>query len=167
MKNLGTGFIVRRAVPADGDTMLKIWQETVEMLAKADSRQKLAPDAAERWQSDLITWLDRADIAVFVAESLIQEGRILGYIIGSLAANPPTLLPARYGFVSDLAVDSHGKLGGLGRALFDALKAWFVEQGVSTVEARVPYRHPVAQAFWRAIGASELYEQMWLKLERQ
>ncbi len=167
MKNLGTGFIVRRATPADAEAMIKIWQETADMLAKVDSRQHLAPGAAESWKSDLLRWLDQKDVAVFLAESLIQEGRILGYIVGSVAAHPPTLLPDRYGYVSDLAIDSHAKLGGLGRALFDELKAWFVEQGVFTVEARVPYRHAVAQAFWRAIGASELYEQMWLKLEQQ
>src|SRR4051812_3124715 len=120
MKNLGTGFVVRRAVPADGEAMLKIWQESVDMLGKVDSRHKLAPDAAERWKSDLTGWLEQNYIAIFVAESLIQEGRILGYIIGSVLPNLPTLLPERFGFVSDLAVDSHGKLGGLGRALFDA-----------------------------------------------
>ena len=157
-------FVVRRATPAHAEQMLALWQEAAEMLAKTDSRYHLAPDAAARWRHALQDWLARDDVALFVAESTAQDGRVLGYIIGSIVANLPALVPERYGYVSDLAVDAHGKVGGIGRGLFEALKVWFHEQGISHVEARVPYRHPVAQAFWRAIGASELYEQMWIKI---
>jgi hypothetical protein len=51
--------------------------------------------------------------------------------------------------------------------MFDALCDWFKERGITAIEARVPSRHPIAQAFWRALGASELYEQMWLKLDKK
>ena len=109
--------------------------------------------------------MQRDDIAVYVAESKITQGRVLGYIIGSMVSNIPGLPMEHHGYVTELAVDSHGKAGGIGRNLFDALKAWFRERHVTHIEARVPARHPVAQAFWRALGASELFEQMWLKLE--
>jgi ribosomal protein S18 acetylase RimI-like enzyme len=157
-------FVVRRATPADAEKMLALWQEAAEALAKADSRYHLAPDAAARWRISLQDWLNRDDAALFVAESTTQAGHVLGYIIGSIVANLPALVPERYGYVSDLAVDAHGKVGGIGRGLFEALKVWFHERGISHVEARVPHRHPVAQAFWRAIGATELYEQMWIKI---
>jgi GNAT superfamily N-acetyltransferase len=157
-------FVVRRAAPSDAEQMLALWQEAAEMLASADSRYHLAPDAAARWRNALQDWLTRDDAALFVAESAAQDGHVLGYIIGSIVANLPALVPEQYGFVSDLAVDAHGKVGGIGRGLFEALKIWFHEKGISHIEARVPHRHPVAQAFWRAIGATELYEQMWIKI---
>jgi len=160
-----TAYFVRRATPADTDGILFVWRETADMLARGDSRYRLAQDAAEHWQADLQTWLARDDVAVFVAESTLKPGHVLGYIVGSLTPNVPTLKPGNYGYVSDLAVDPHGKAGGIGRNLFDALKEWFRERQVTHIEARVPARHPVAQAFWRALGASELFEQMWLKLE--
>jgi GNAT superfamily N-acetyltransferase len=96
---------------------------------------------------------------------MIKEGHLLGYIVGSVVENLPTLLPEKHGYVGDLAVDAHGKVGGIGRNLFEALKGWFRDRGVTHVEARVPYRHAVAQAFWRALGATEWYEHLWLKLE--
>jgi ribosomal protein S18 acetylase RimI-like enzyme len=164
MSDSAARFAVRRATLADAEKMLALWQEAAETLARADSRFHLAPDAAARWQNSLQDWLKRDDAALFVAESTTQAGRVLGYIIGSIVANLPALVPERYGYVSDLAVDAHGKVGGIGRGLFEALKVWFREQGVSHVEARVPHCHPVAQAFWRAIGATELYEQMWIKI---
>ena len=158
-------FLVRTATPADADKVLALWQEASQMLAKADSRFRLAPDAEARWRRALHDWLSHDDMAVFVAESTVREGQLIGYIVGSIVDNAPTLVPERYGYVSDLTVDSHGKSSGIGRSLFDALKSWFRERGVNHVEARVPRRHPIAQAFWRALGATELYEQMWLKLE--
>ena len=158
-------FFVRRATPADADTMQFIWQETSDTLAKNDSRFRAAENAAAGWGKSLLEWMKRDDIAIFVAESKITEGRVLGYIIGSVVTNVPGLPVEHHGYVTELAVDSHSKAGGIGRALFDDLRKWFAEHGVTHVEARVPVRHAIAQAFWRALGASELYEQMWLKLE--
>jgi ribosomal protein S18 acetylase RimI-like enzyme len=158
-------FVVRGATAADVEKMLALWQDANQLLASVDSRYRLVPDAEARWRLSLQEWLCRDDVAIFVAESTVREGQLIGYIIGSIADNLPWLAPERFGYISDLAVDSHGKASGIGRNLFEALKGWFKERGISTVEARVPHRHPIAQAFWRALGASELYEHMWLKLE--
>jgi hypothetical protein len=163
-------FAVRRATAADAEKMLALWQDAVQMLAKADSRFRLPEGATAHWQAALQEWLCRSDVAIFVAESTTKEDHLFGYIVGSIMNGLPTLVPERCGYVGDLTVDSHGKdaqgmVGGIGRGLFNALKDWFRDQGVTQVEARVPHRQPVGQAFWRAIGATELYEHMWLKLE--
>ncbi len=170
MTDSGKRFVVRQATVADVEKMLALWQDAVQQLAKADSRFRLGPDAAAQWQASLQDWLCRSDVALFVAESTSKEGHLFGYIVGSVMNELPTFVPERCGYVGDLTVDSHGKdaqgmVGGIGRGLFNALKDWFRDQGVTAVEARVPHRQPVAQAFWRAIGATELYEHMWLKLE--
>jgi hypothetical protein len=57
-------------------------------------------------------------------------------------------------------------MGGLGTGMLDALKVWFKSHSVTHIEARVPNRHAIAQAFWRAQGASEFYDQMWLRLDK-
>jgi ribosomal protein S18 acetylase RimI-like enzyme len=145
--------------------MLAVWQEAADMLAKVDSRYRLAADAATRWQETLSAMLNRQDTAVFVAVSKVRKGHILGYIVGSVVPNMPTFTVERIGLVSDLAVDSHGKVGGIGRSLFDALAKWLREQGIQQVVALVPHRHAIAQAFWRALGATALLDQMWLKLD--
>jgi GNAT superfamily N-acetyltransferase len=160
-----TNFVVRGASPADAEKMLVVWQETADMLAKVDSRYRLAANAAVHWQELLRELLNRQDTAIFVAESTVREGHILGYIVGSVVPNLPTLAVERIGLVGDLAVDSHGKVGGIGRSLFEALTGWLREQGVQHVVALVPHRHPIAQAFWRALGATPLTDQMWLKLD--
>jgi ribosomal protein S18 acetylase RimI-like enzyme len=166
MATTGAAFTVRRAAADDADKLLFIWQETADMLSKSDRHITFAPDAADCWRRDLLEWLQRDDVAVFVAESQIAEGKVLGYIVGSIANNPPVLTPRQYGYVSELAIDSHAKMGGLGRSMLEALKLWFKERNLTHIEARVPNRHAIAQAFWRALGASELYDQMWLRLDK-
>lgn len=155
---------VRRASAADAPALRAIWLEAAQAFVKADRHYRLAPDGADEWQMALETWLGRPEVAVFVAE---RGGRTLGYIVAALAQNQPGLLPAHYGFVSDLAVDFHAKTGGVGRALLDAVKAWFRAGGITRIEARVPARNAVAQAFWRAIGAHKTYEQMWLRADAE
>lgn len=155
-------FSVRRAHRSDAESLLAIWKEAAEALVKADPRFKLTEESPARWRDGLLAWLGRPDMAVFVAER--SDGQVIGYIIGTLAENTPGLVPERYGLVSDLAVDYHAKSGGIGRQMLEALKGWFVSQQVSHMEARVPFHHPVAQAFWRAIGASKVYDQLWVKL---
>lgn len=156
-------LIVRRAQATDSDALCAIWLENAELLVKADTSYGLAPDAAEQWQAALATWLGRPDVAVFVAE---RQGKVLGFLVAALAGNAPGLLPARYGFISDLAVDPHAKSGGIGRALLEATRAWFRSGGIDQIEARVPARNAVAQAFWRAVGATRTYEQMRLRASR-
>jgi GNAT superfamily N-acetyltransferase len=66
--------------------------------------------------------------------------------------------------VIDLVVEAHGQPEGVGRLLFEALRKWFQEQGIQEIVAHVPHRQVVDQAFWRALGATEWVDLMWLTL---
>lgn len=160
-------FQVRRFMAADATpehlaALGAIWQESAEALTKAEVRWRIAPDGKNRWLETLKAWLADADYAIYIAE---RAGKPIGYAVGMLANNPPGLLPERFGLVTEIAIDAHAKTGRIGRELLDGLREWFRAQGVTHVEARVPYQHPIAQAFWRALGATKIVEQLWLKLK--
>lgn len=156
-------FAVRRAAPADGDALARLWQESAELLVAADRRWRLAPDGAAQWSAAFHQWLTREDAAVFVAE---RKRQALGYVIGAVNANRPGFEPAQIGAVIELAVDSHGRgEGGIGTQLIAALKQWLAARSVHQLEVRVPMGQPIAQAFWRASGASVVTNEMWLKIE--
>ncbi len=166
MADVGTSlnFEVQRVRAGNVDTaaVAAIWLESAEMLAKADKRYQIALDGKARWESTLQGWLADDQCAVFVA---VRADKPVGYIVGSLADNLPGFAPARFGMVEDLAIDAHAKTGRIGREMFAALREWFRAQGVDHIESRVPAQHPIAQAFWRALGATRRFEQMWLKLK--
>jgi GNAT superfamily N-acetyltransferase len=162
-------FAVRRGAADDLPALSGIWLEAAEAFVKADPRYALAEGAAAAWAEAMNGLMARPDAAIFVAAHTnpsdpAQHNRAIGYIVGTVEANMPGLMPARYGLVSDLAVDFHAKSGRIGREMYYALQDWFRAQRVTHIEARVPFRHPVAQAFWRAMGATKVSERMWLGL---
>lgn len=156
-------FSVRRALEADSARIAAIWREAADALTKADARFQLANDADEQFRAALAVWIGHPQCAVFVATR--ADGEVIGYIIGSVTDNAAGFLPRQLGIVKDLAVDFHAKSGRIGRELFKALETWFSAQGIPQIKAEIAYRHPVAQAFWRAIGATKTHDTFWMKLD--
>jgi L-amino acid N-acyltransferase YncA len=158
-------FVVRRAQATDAEALARLWQESAELLAAADRRWRMAPDGVAQWSAAFTAWLGRDDGAVFVAE---RKGHALGYVIGGVVPNRPGFDPAQIGAVIELAIDSHGRGdGGIGTQLIAALTAWLTTRGVSQLEVRVPTAQPIAQAFWRASGATVMANEMWLKVDKR
>ncbi|MBX3085375.1 MAG: GNAT family N-acetyltransferase [Anaerolineae bacterium] len=154
---------IRRAHAADVERMVVIWQEVSELLTNADRRWKLAAQGSEAWAAAVQEWLTREDMLVVVAE---RKGTVIGYAVGQVAANAAGFEPAQIGLINDFAIDPHGRGdGGIGTQLVGAIRAWLRERGITYLQARVPTSQPIAQTFWRASGASVLFDTMWMKIE--
>lgn len=147
-----TSLEVRSAVVADVEKLTAIWQEHMHDLAKLDRRFRIAEEAAVHYQNDLQAWLEREDARILVAE---RDGRMIGFVVGWRIKRPPVQTPENIGLISDLCVDGHARQGGVGSALLDGLRGWFKDYQIEVVEAQVPQSHPIAQAFWRALGATD------------
>lgn len=156
-------FSIRRALEGDSARIAAIWREAADALTKADARFQLAADAVEQFRAALAACFDNPQQAIFVATR--ADGEVIGYIIGSVTDNAVGFLPAQIGVVNDLAIDFHAKSGRIGRELFKMLRGWFGAQGITHLKAEIAYRHPVAQAFWRAMGASKTHDTFWMKLD--
>lgn len=152
---------IRRVEPGDLPAVAALWHERMLLQQQADRRLTLAADAQARWRAAAAGWLADPRCLMIAAE---REGLLVGYAVGWLRDAPPGLLPERLGVVSEMHVGAHSYQAGLGRALLDELRAWFSQQGAAALTAQVPRRQPVEQAFWRAMGAAEWVEIMWVKL---
>lgn len=152
---------IRPATLSDLPAMTTLWHEKTVVQQQSDARFRLLPDADARWSTSAAAWLDDPRCHMLVGE---RPDGVVGYIIGWIQDAPPGLAPEKVGLVSDMAVGLHSYQSGLGRMLLDALRAWFSEQELTVVLAHVPRRQPVEQAFWRALGATELTEMLWMKL---
>jgi len=150
-------YAVRRTAAADLDPLSLIWLESAEMLAGLDPRITVPPEGAALWLRYTQAALNEPHFCAFTAW---RRERPAGYIFGRIVPDP--LLTV--GLVEDLAVDSHGRGGGPGRLLWDALRGWFTEQNITLAEVRVPTQSAIAQAFWRASGAREWYDLLRLKV---
>jgi len=63
-----------------------------------------------------------------------------------------------------MALDAHAYHPGLGRALNEAAVAWAKGRGATVLWALVPRYDPVAQAFWRSLGAQPTDDDALSKL---
>jgi ribosomal protein S18 acetylase RimI-like enzyme len=153
---------IRAATTDDIQALARLWHEKAVVQQQSDSRLRLLADGESRWAAAAADWLTDLRCRIVVGE---RADGLVGYVVGWIEDNPPGLAPERAGVVRDMAVGLHSYQSGLGRMLLDGLKAWFAEQGITHVLAHVPRRQPVEQAFWRALGATELTEVMWMKVE--
>lgn len=152
-------FTIRAAVPTDLDELGRLWQERMEVYLKHEPRKQVQKDD---WQTTLRATLSRPDAAVLVAE---RADGLIGYIVGWAWDQPPFTQPNQAGIVTELSVDGHCKQGGVGLALLQAVGEWFKARGIYSIEARVPQRQPIEQAFWRSVGATTYIDHFYMKLD--
>ena len=158
-------FTVRPGTEDDMLEMLRLWREMMDFHARLEPRfRPLPPPAGEQvWEKHLHkdVW-GNEDWGVFVAEA---GGRLVGQIMGVLRDPVPVFEPGRFGYVTDIVVDPAARRSGVGLALFEALKTWFRERGVSYLQLMVAHNNPASQAFWRAAGCTDYMDTLWCDLE--
>lgn len=160
-------FTIRQAVEADLPVILRLWREMMDFHARVDAHFAALPaPAGERaWEKHVRQdmW-GKENWRILVAEA---DGELIGLMIGTVGDALPVFAPAKQGFVSDAVVAPAARRSGVGRALFEALKAWFREKGASHLELNVAHHNPVSQAFWRAVGCADHMDILWYEMEAE
>jgi ribosomal protein S18 acetylase RimI-like enzyme len=151
---------VRAATLDDLPELNRLWHEKMILLQQFDPRFILTPDAIERWSVELSSWLQDDECCISVVE---RDHHPLGYAIGWAKPAPPGLFSDHIGYITEIVVDAHAHQGGLGRLLLTTLRQWFAARKIKHIVAYVPHRGAVEQAFWRAQGAVEWVDLMWIK----
>ena len=148
--------IIRPARPADLPEILTLWRQLQDINAAVDPRLTLS-DAAPDWMADFLRGQmdnENAALLVAVSEAGTEAAQVVGYVLGQILRRP-TLENGGCGYVADLCVRDGHRGQGLGRQLFERLRAWFVGQGLTAIEVQVVRANPASQAFWRKMGCGE------------
>lgn len=154
-------IVIRRAQHSDLPDLSNIWHSKISFQQQIDRRLTLAENAQQKWIEHLGRMLNEERSRVWVVE---LQSSVVGYLIAMLHDLPPGLYPESIGYIPDMALDIHNPHPRLGQLLLEAARAWFAEYQVQNIVASVPHRQVVEQAFWRAQGATEWMDLMWLKL---
>lgn len=156
-------YILRLAERDDLDEIMRLYQQLMGLHEALDPRLALDGDGIEAFRDHLAGVLDSEYDRILVAEAPDGVG-LAGFIMGRLAQNPPVFRQPYYGYVTDMCVDARWRRRGIGRALFEALRQWFREQGLLTMQVNVAVRNPVSQAFWRAMGFTDFLDRLWQEI---
>ena len=144
-------FRVREARGGDREAIGRLWRGLMEHHRSLDPRFTIAPDGEKKYVHHALEMIRSTNARVLVAES-IESGEIVAYIMGELQARPPIALPGLYGFISDICVQQPWRNQGIGRALYQELRRWFVTRKAIAVELYIAESNPTAQVFWHEMG---------------
>lgn len=153
---------IRIAQSGDVPALLDLWQEMADLHRALDPRFDLIGDDGQAFQAYVRRALASTEARVLVAE---ESGRVAGFIIGLLRR--PGSVPGRAtsGHISDIGVTADHRNRGFGRALYQALEAWFRERGVRGITLNVAFANTPAQAFWRRLGFEDFTCRLWREVE--
>jgi len=154
------GVVVREAQVSDLDEIMRLYGQLMGLHEILDPRLALDQNGIAAFREHLQNVLGSEYDRVLVAEASDGAG-LAGFVMGRLAQNPPVFRQPYYGYVTDMCVDERWRRRGIGRALFEALRGWFHEQGLLTMQVNVAARNPVSQAFWRAVGFTDYLDRLW------
>ena len=105
--------------------------------------------------------LDRADVAIFVAE---QTDQVIGYVYAGVEPISWKELRDECGYVHDLVVDETHRGKGVGSALIDAALAWMKERGLPRVVLWTAQRNDGAQRLFEHLGFRRTMVEMTKEL---
>jgi len=112
-----------------------------------------------------ITKMIRSRLAsLFVAE---EQGKIVGYIHGSLRPMPPIFQVSTFGRLNSAYVLKHYRRQGVGRRLTDALLQWFQTKQIEYVEVNSDIRNSLGIDAWKKYGFQQAMIKFRLKLPTQ
>jgi GNAT superfamily N-acetyltransferase len=151
---------IRAAILTDLPELTRLWHEKMVLQHQFDRRFTLMSNAKTVWTQTVSEWLSDSNCRIIIAD---HNDIFIGYAIGWIRPATPGVLPMYIGCVEEIVVDPHSHHGGVGRQLLEGLKEWFVERDIQNVVAYVPRLGAVEQAFWRAQGAVEWVDLMWIK----
>ncbi len=156
----GGGVTIRPARPPDLPAVIALWRELQDINASFDPRLQLGDGAADWFIGYLGDQLDNPNMAVLVAE---HEGAVVGYAFGQIMRRP-TLASGDCGYVADVCVQERWRGRGIGRQLYERLRAWFLAHGLTAIEVQVVRANPASQAFWRKMGYTEFLRTLRVDL---
>lgn len=148
---------VRRAEPADRDTLLRFHRSLYERHRDAVVPASDLPlidyrDYARVLSDDLRALMNDQNARVLIAE---RNGAAVGYITGRIAIESRRVLPKR-GIVEDWYVEDGARGSGIGAELLRALERQFADEGCQLVESATWSANEEARRAHDALGFREI-----------
>ena len=98
---------------------------------------------------DWLLKINKDDSKLFAARS---DKRIVGFAVCHILDNSPLLFPEKIGYVRVMIISSEFRQDGIGNALWNSMKSWFLSKGIEQVELYTEHNNTVAEAFWKKQG---------------
>ena len=146
-----TGITVRKAKPSDIPRILELLLQ-VDMVHHLGRPDIFKGPATKYNAGQLDRILQDPETPVFVCQS--NEGRVLGhaFCIHKQVVGDSVLTDVKTLYIDDICVDEAARGQGVGRALYDHVKAYAKEQCFYNITLNVWECNPGARKFYETLG---------------
>ncbi len=149
---------IRPATAADVPAVLPLVARACAFHQRRDpAKYGFIPQPQERYRNWLIERAADPRSAFFIA---VENGRTIGFIVGTVEREVPVYVLREYGFLHDLWVDEDQRKHGAGRALLTAAMERFGQIGVEQVRLDVLHDNDPARRLFAACGFRPATVQM-------
>lgn len=151
--------MIRLAQPKDLEAVNSLLRQVLKV--HHQGRPDLFRAEGKKYTDDeLLAIFANPDTPVFVYE---DNGIVLGYVFCALQRQcSGSLEPISTLYVDDLCVDASARGRHIGKALFDHVKAYAIDQKCHNITLHVWECNPGAAAFYEAMGMKPQYTSMEL-----
>jgi len=157
-----TDVTVRDATEADLDRVAELWAEMIDLHHDLDERFWIRnPDGAGYFRKSMAESLDDEKRVLVVAEA---DGRVAGFVHGSICDEPTTMSGRPCAYISDVSVGFEFRGRGVGRKLMDATMKRLGDLGVEDLTLLSAAKNECAVGFYEALGFERHFITMWKSL---
>ena len=146
-------FIIRPGRREDAAEAARLWMQSAEEHTAHDPIYATAADAERVMRRFLADLTGSGHSFLFVA---VSAGRIVGFISGELREGSPAFRPKTWASVDDVFVEPDYRNLGVGRALFQSVKAWAKDKGADGVSLQVAAANERGRKFYEELGFREI-----------
>ena len=146
-----TDFVIHPAQIHDSKTLHMLWDQKQALL------KLVAPNASSMlvidWNSLYLEWMKDDHTEIYVA---MKHAAILGFIV-------VRYMPNGVGEVLGIVTELHTSQGGIGRYLWQHAQEQMQAAQVDQVKILAHPYYAVEQAFWIAMGAQKIGDELWIR----
>lgn len=142
--------VIRDGRIKDKEKIVKLWKEIMDYHVKISNIDfEMVADATEIFKKFFETNVRSRNKKVIVAE---EDGRIIGYMMGTIEKRPPVFKITHRAFITDAGVTANKRNLGIGTKLFNAFSSWAKEKGMKFITLAVVYENEIGIGFWKKQG---------------
>jgi GNAT superfamily N-acetyltransferase len=146
-------FTIRPGRREDAAEAARLWMRSAQEHTSHDPIYTTSPDAERVMRRFLADLASGSHTFLFVVE---YDGRTVGFVSGELQESSPAFHPKTWASVDDVFVAPDYRNLGVGRALFESVKAWAKERGADGISLQVAAANERGRRFYEDLGFREV-----------
>lgn len=150
---------IRKASKSELDQIFQLWLELMDEHRDRHIQFRYNHDETPLIKKVLEERFDAPGKCFMVLE---EKGEIIGFSSLAVSENRPGFPFKKEGYIAETIVTKKYQGQGMGKLMFEAIQAYFLEQGVDHIALQVSVANEAGMRFWEGLGFTATTKRMVL-----